>query len=152
MKVSISDLPFIKFMIYSLSLLTSSSQVDELVKMVNRDIRTLEARETSWNAKIENSSEDAQDFNAEMAADQAELDGLNQEIASLPAGETKDKKIGQRMTLEARIYNRNLDKGKKNGVNVVEREYDMEVVRRSLTAARELKTALEARKAELSNG
>lgn len=139
-------------MSYTLSLLTSSSQVDELIKMTNRDIRNLEARETNWNAKIENSTEDAEEFNAEMAADQAELANLNQEIQNLADGPQKDQKIGQRMTLEARIYNRNLDKGKKNGVNVVEREYDMEVVRRSLAAARELKTALEARKAELTAG
>ena len=135
---------------YSVSLITDPSHADEVIKIVNRDIRTMEAREGTWNARTENSAEDIAEFNTEMAADQAKLDELNAKIPTLTEGSQQKKEaIGQKMTLEAKIYNRNLSKVQKNIVTLLEREYDMEVNSRSLAAARELKALLEAKKAEL---
>lgn len=138
------------FMNYSLSLLRTTSQIDEVLKIVNRDIRTLEARKLTWSARVENSAEDAIAFDAEMAADQLELENLNARILTYPEGKERDQKIGEKMTLEAKIFNRNLAKGQKNGVDQVELEYDTEVLRRSLEAAQELKAQLEAKKAEMT--
>lgn len=137
-------------MSYSIATITDKSQADEVIKTVNRDIRTMEAREKSWEARTENSAEDLAEFNTEMNADQFKLDELNAKIPTLEVGSQEQKEsIGQKMTLEAKIYNRNLNKLQKNVVLILEREYDMELNRVGLAAARELKALLEARKSEL---
>lgn len=135
---------------YSISLITDPSQADEVIKIANRDIRNLEAREGIWKARSENSAEDTDEFNKEMTDDQNKLDEINAKLPTLPEGSQKKKEaIGQKMTLEAKIYNRAINKVQKNVVTILEREYDMEVNGRSLEAAKEFKGLVEARKAEL---
>jgi hypothetical protein len=135
---------------FNLELITSAADADQLLRIAQREKRSIYVRRENLSLRNENASENGAERNADIVAAQAELQSLNTVIDSLPEGERKQEEITNRMAVELRL--RRLTRGGDGNdpVSIVERAFDVNRFDRDITGIEEFVAAVEARKLELN--
>lgn len=135
---------------YNLELITSAADADQLLRIAQREKRSIYVRRENLSLRNENASENGAERSADIVAAQAELQSLNTVIDSLPEGERKQEEITNRMAVELRL--RRLTRGGDGNdpVSIVERAFDVNRFDRDITGIEEFVAAVEARKLELN--
>jgi hypothetical protein len=135
---------------FNLELITSAADADQLLRIAQREKRSIYVRRENLSLRNENASENGAERSADIVAAQAELQSLNTVIDSLPEGERKQEEITNRMAVELRL--RRLTRGGDGNdpVSIVERAFDVNRFDRDITGIEEFVAAVEARKLELN--
>ncbi len=138
------------YTMYNLELITSAADADQLLRIAQREKRSIYVRRENLSLRNENASENGAERSADIVAAQAELQSLNTVIDSLPEGERKQEEITNRMAVELRL--RRLTRGGDGNdpVSIVERAFDVNRFDRDITGIEEFVAAVEARKLELN--
>jgi hypothetical protein len=108
---------------YSFNLITLPAQCDSLIKIAERDKRTILARKQSLSVRAENSAEDVSHNIAELAILNAQVAAHTASIATMPDGPEKEKEITKKMDMEVRI--RKMNEGELTPMGQLERQYDI---------------------------
>lgn len=136
-------------MAYSLARLTSRAECDTLLEMAQDDRKTLEFRKLSFERQQESYQDKSLDVQTELQAVQAQLTALNTIIPALPEGDEKENQITKQKKFEVRQRELN-DRQEDYGVTaLLDKEFDIACIAKSLEDLTVYVAALEARKAEL---
>lgn len=139
----------LNFMSISLGIIKQVSEVDHLIKIAERDQRTLDARKKSLQVRAANSTEDFNDNASELATAQAKLAAANTIIATLQDGPDKEDEITKKLELELKIRKLSTSTTRLDAETIVEREYDVELIDAQLLVITNFITQLQALKATL---
>lgn len=135
---------------YNLELITSAADADQLLRMAQREKRSMYVRRESLSLRNENASEDGAERAADQSALEAELQSLNAMIENLPEGTRKQEEITNRMAVEVKLRRLLQGSNGKDPVSIVERTFDVDRFDRDIAGIEAFVTAVEARKAELN--
>jgi hypothetical protein len=134
---------------YSLNLISTRDEADRLLRMAQRDKRTINVRKETLALRNDNASDNEAERTADIAAAQAELDSLNTLIGSLPDGPRKETEITKKLAAELRLRRLTLGSSDDNPLTIVERSYDTDLADREVAGIDAFITAVEARKVEI---
>ena len=114
-----------------------------------RDKRIFEYRKESFEIRSESSDEAAAEQELELANAGADLVAITALIDTLPPGKKKEDEITKKMALEVKIRRLNANAGKAIAVDLVEQEYDADLLARQIAGIDEFITLVNERKAAL---
>lgn len=132
-------------------LLTLQEEAQRLLEIAIMEKRILENKKETIAIRTENSTDDAQTLQYEIASAQAELNSLDTYIASLPEGKVKEKQITKRIAIELRIRRLNESGTRLGAEAIVQQVFDNAQLQSQIDNLATFITALEARKAALQS-
>lgn len=136
-------------MSFSVNLISLPSEAEALIKMAQRDKRTLEHRLDALDIRSENSVESLAEHGAELIAVTAALSAADALIATLPEGELKENQITKKMELELRLRKLNKSGNKDSVMGTLEREYDSDQMEKQISGTDNFIAEVTARQAAL---
>ena len=135
---------------FSLELITRAADAEQLLRMAQREKRSIFVRRENTSLRNENASEDGVERAADILTAQAELQSLNAVIDSLPEGKRKQDEITNRMAVELRLRRLTGGTNGDDPISIVERAFDVDRFDRDIAGIDAFVAAVEARKAELN--
>ncbi|MES2772768.1 MAG: hypothetical protein V4722_01200 [Bacteroidota bacterium] len=136
-------------MAFSLSLITQQSEADNLVKMAQRDKRTIVNRRESLLIRTETGAEDTAQLAADLNSAKAQLTACIANLAVLPEGAAKEAETTKKMELELRVRRLSLSGTTRGAEAILEQEYDADLMDKQVAGIDAFIVALEAHKATL---
>ncbi len=134
---------------YNLNLISIRDEAEQLLRMAQRDKRTINVRKETLALRNENASENEAERSADIAAAEAELDSLTNLISSLPEGPRKEAEITKKLSVELRLRRLTLGNSDDSPLTIVERSYDTDLADREVAGIDAFITEVEARKLEI---
>lgn len=136
-------------MAYTVSLLTSEADCDELLEQNADELRTLRHRAASYDYERENSTDNAAEVAVELTEVESKITVLTTSLASLAEGELKRKWTRDLEIATARRNTLRYRQSTHGVVAVLLRERELAQVNVQIAEAEAFKAAVEARKAQL---
>jgi hypothetical protein len=136
-------------MAFSLELIASPEEADNLIKTAQRDKRIFVHRKESLDLRNVNSAENAAQQQEDLSVTQAELTSATAVIAGLPDGPKKEEEITKKMALEVKLRRINESSSKTGTIALIEQEYDADLLDRQITGINAFIDVVTARKAAL---
>ena len=119
-------------MAFSLSLITLVSEADNLIKMAQRDKRTLANRRETLLIRSETGVEDTAQLSADLNSARAQLAASITNLAILPEGTSKEAEITKKMELELKVRRLSQPGNTRGGEAILEQEYDADLLDRQV--------------------
>ncbi len=135
---------------FTIDSLTTVVECDNQITIATKEKSHHEARITIWNIQRAQFEDSAEELEMDVNALNAALTEKNDFIAGAPEGPLKVKAIGEKMTLEARIYKLTNRVSTRPESALVDKEYDILKSMKAVEAATEYIAALESRKTQLA--
>lgn len=136
-------------MSFSVNLISLPSEAEALIKMAQRDKRTLEHRLDALTIRSENSVESSAEHSADLMAVTTALAAADSLIASLPEGELKENQITKKLELELKLRKLNKSGNKDSVMGTLEREYDADQLEKQIAGTESFIAEVAARQAAL---
>jgi hypothetical protein len=136
-------------MAYSIINLQSIAECDELLAIVSRERRGMENRKESLEIRNENMQESSTDYEADLASMNSELNHLNTTIPTMPEGAKKEAMITDQIILTGRIRLLNQRRSNFGTMGILQRELDIELLERGISAYDEFIDGVNTHKATL---
>lgn len=134
---------------YSVELLTTEDDCDQLLEQNADELRTLRHRAASYDYQRETSTDTAAEVAAELTGVDAEITSLTAALPTLPEGDMKRKRTRELEVATARRNTLRHRQGNQGALAVLNRENDLAQVNAQIAEAEAFKAAVEARKAAL---
>jgi hypothetical protein len=135
---------------YNLEMITRAADADQLLRMAQREKRSVFVRRENTSLRNEDASEDGAERQADILSAEAELKSLEAVIESLPDGPRKQLEITNRMAVEVRLRRLTQGGSSDDPISIVERAFDVDRFDRDIEGIEAFVAAVEARKAELN--
>ncbi|TGE21724.1 hypothetical protein E5K00_15745 [Hymenobacter aquaticus] len=136
-------------MAYSVNKLTTPAQCDAVLALIAEERENLDLQQRILDKRRGNLSDDVTEVDAELTAKQTELASLTTLINGLADGDTKTDYERRRRTLSRRITELQDRQLEFNPVALIDREFDVARLTKSLAEADTLEAEVKARKAVL---
>lgn len=134
---------------YSVSQVSTRAECQELIDKAIEQKDTLAYRKTGLARQVQSASTNSVSIEADLAAATAELSALQTVYDSLPAGETKDDTFVKLKKVEYRKFLLEERKGNYGTIELLDKQFDIAIVERSLLESDAYILALTTRMNEL---
>jgi hypothetical protein len=137
---------------YKLELITSVVVIDKMISEMEDQLLILTTDRNEETIKVKNQSKAEQRKANAIAETSTKLTETTNSIATMPEGKAKEKKIGLQKTLEARLFNLNLEDDTTPGEEIAYGEYEKEQLEGKIEKAEDFLLHLRQRKTQLESG
>ena len=134
---------------YTTNTLQSVAECDELLALVSREKRGMEIRRNSLSFRNETLEESSEDFLADIAQINSELEYLNETIPNMPEGNKKEEMITDQLLLTAKLRKFNARRDNFGAIGVLQRQLDVEMLNNNLVEIDEFIASINTRKNSL---
>ncbi len=134
---------------YSLHLIRSASEADNLITMAQRYKRTLTNRRDALLIRSENGAEGTAELAAELSSYRTKLAACIAKIQIMPEGQEKEDELTHKMELEVKVRKLSRPGGTRTAESVLEQEYDADLLDKQVSGIDAFTTALESHKLTL---
>jgi len=131
---------------YTTNTLQSVAECDELLALVSREKRGMEIRRNSLSFRNETLEESSEDFLADIAQANSELEYLNDTIPNMPEGNKKEEMITDQLLLTAKLRKYNARRENFGPIGLLQRQLDVEMLNNNVAEIDEFIAAINTRK------